>query len=284
MKSLIIGARGLVGTAIKRQLPNAVCGISVESKEDGYIFTDVMKYETLFKAFSEIRPKIVYLPAAITHVDKCEDAGTDIVNIRGATTVLRLCESFGSKLVYFSSSYVFDGKKKLPYTVLDAPNPLCQYGRQKLTMENLILASDIEFLIVRTVGVYGPERLKKNFAKQVISTIFKGQKVYAPSDQKMNPILSTDLAKVTINLAERKTGIWHVAGDVCLTKYEFAQKIAKYFGMENLVEPKTTEEMNQKAVRPKNGCLDCSELNRAGINVPDFENGLVKFLGMEFNG
>lgn len=284
MKSLIIGARGLVGTALRKYLPSALCGISVETKEKNEVYTDITKYESLFKVFSSYRPQVVYLSAAITHVDKCEDAGTNIVNVRGATTVLRLCEMFDAKLVYFSSSYVFDGKKKLPYLPQDDPNPLNNYGKQKLVMENLILQSDAPSLILRTVGVYGEERLKKNFAKQVISAVFKGQKVYAPVDQQMNPILSDDLAKVAIRLAEKHRGIWHVAGDECISKYEFARRIASYFSFENLIHGVTTSEMNQKAIRPENGCLDCSELERTNIPVPDFESGLIHFLGKEFNG
>lgn len=281
MRSLIIGARGLVGSALKKRLPDALGGIAIESGEFAYV--DVTKYETLFKVFSTFRPEIVYLSAAIAHVDKCEDFGTSVVNVKGALTVLRLCESFNAKLVWFSSSYVFDGDKKTPYTVLDDTNPVNNYGKQKVTVENLILDSEAKFLIVRTVGVYGEERTKKNFAKQVISSIFRGQKVFAPNDQTMNPILSSDLARVTIKLAESHTGIWHVAGDTRLTKYQFAKRIAGYFGYENLVESRSSEEMQQKAKRPKNGCLDCSELERIGIKIPSFDAGLVSFLGQEFN-
>lgn len=285
MKSLIVGSRGLVGSALKRQLPDAIEGIPVEPKKKNQYYVDITKYETLFKVFSRERPDVVYLASAIAHVDKCEEsAGTDTVNVRGATTVVRLCESFGSKLVYFSSSYVFDGSKKSPYVPKDETCPINIYGKQKETVENIILQSDVNSVIVRTVGVYGTERLKKNFAKQIISVIFSGQKVFIPSDQIMNPVLSDDLARVTIRLAEKHRGLYHVSGDTCLSKYDFAMRIAKYFGMENLVIPKTSEDMQQKAKRPKNGCLDCSHLLEIGIPIPSFDMGLTKFLGQEFNG
>lgn len=285
MNTLILGGRGLVGSAIKRQVHDALVGVSVEPKEADQVYADITKYETLFKVFKNFRPDVVYLPAAIAHVDACESPGTDVVNVRGVMTVLRLCESFGAKLVYFSSSYVFDGEKDSPYTVLDDPMPVNHYGHQKLTVENLILQSETPFLIIRTVGVYGIERLKRNFAKQVISAIFSGKPVYAPDDQWMNPILSTDLAKISVRLANHgQEGIWHVAGNVCMTKYEFAQKIAGYFGLESMVHPTSSEEMKQKAKRPRNACLDCSELGRVGILVPDFDSGLIRFLSMEFNG
>lgn len=285
MKSLIIGARGLVGSALYRQLPNAICGIPVETHKKNSVYLDITKYESLFKVFSNHRPDVVYLPAAIAHVDKCEESkGTDVVNVRGAITVLRLCEMFGSKLVYFSSSYVFDGKKKTPYTEVDELCPINYYGEQKRIVEENIRNSDANYLIVRTVGVYGMERLKKNFAKQVISTVFAGRKVFAPIDQSMNPILSDHLARITVKLAEKHKGLFHVSGDTCLSKYEFARQIAGYFGLSELVLPTETKDMQQRAKRPVNGCLDCSQIKNLGFEIPSFSGGLVNFLAKEYNG
>ena len=256
MKTLIIGARGLVGSALKRKLKDAYEGIPVEPQKDKQFYVDITKYETLFKAFSSIRPDIVYLPAAIAHVDKCEQSqGTEVVNVRGATTVLRLCESFESKLVYFSSSYVFNGTNPLPYSENDIPDPINNYGKQKQRVESLILGSRVKNLIIRTVGVFGTERLKKNFAKQVISAIFDGRKVFAPNDQFMNPILSDDLARITIQLASKQGGIWNVAGDTVMSKFQFAHHIASNFGLEKLVMSASSSEMKQIAPRPSNASL-----------------------------
>ena len=285
MKSLIIGTQGLVGSALTRCLPNAIQGIPMEATDPKQRYMDIMKYETLFKVFSEIRPRVVYLAAAIANVDKCEDFGTSTVNVRGSTNVVRLCEQFDSKLVFYSSSYVFDGTKDAPYTEEDEPSPIQQYGVQKLTVEDLISQSDLDYVIIRTVGVFGTERKKKNFAKQVISSVFAGKTVYAPDDQWMNPILSDDIAKVSVQLAENNGyGIIHVAGDTCITKYEFAQRIAGYFGYSHLVKPVSTEEMKQKAARPRMGCLDCSYLLDYEIEIPSLNSGLQKFLSTDYNG
>jgi dTDP-4-dehydrorhamnose reductase len=282
MRTLIIGAMGLVGSALARQLPDALLGIQFEARQKNQRYMDITKYETLFKVFADFRPQIVYLCAAIAGVDKCEDASTSIVNVRGVTTVLRLCEQFESKLVWYSSSYVFDGLSNLPYKEDDEVHPIQNYGKQKSLMEKLIIQSDIPHLIIRTVGVFGKERRKKNFAKQVISSVFAGQEVFAPNDQWMNPINSDDLAKVSIQLANKHSGIFHVAGDECITKYDFAKRIAGYFGYEGKVIAKTSEEMQQKACRPKMGCLDCAELENIGIPVPNLGTGMQKFLGNEF--
>lgn len=288
MKSLIIGARGLVGSALKRQLPEAIEGIPVEPKRGTkQVYTDITKYESLFKVFSHHRPDIVYLAASIAHVDKCEESkGTDTVNVSGALTTLRLCESFGAKLVYFSSSYVFDGTQKTPYRETDVPCPINYYGEQKRIVEAAITNSESKHhLIIRTVGVYGTERLKKNFAKQVIDNVFHGREVYAPYDQFMNPILSDDLAHISVQLATGKhVGLIHVAGDQCISKYDFAKGIAAHFKVENLVKPVKTEVMQQKAKRPVQGCLDCSYLQSLGFQIPSFLGGLAHFMSSRYNG
>ena len=282
MRNLIIGSNGLVGTALKKFLPDALEGMPVEAKTPNQRYMDVMKYETLFKVFSEYRPQIVYLPACIADVNKCEDLSTNLVNVRGMITVLRLCEQFESKLVWFSSSYVFDGKSSTPYKTTDVPSPINNYGIQKETVERLILKSDAKFVIVRTVGVFGEERKKKNFGKQIISAIFKGQKVFVPNDQFMNPILSADLARITVKLAEKENGLFHVASDTTVSKFEFAHKIAKYFHLESLVVGISSEEMNQRALRPKMGALDCSGLVNVGLKVPSYEDGILRFLELEY--
>lgn len=284
MKSLIIGARGLVGSALAKRLPEALLGVNIEPSDSRQVYTDITKYETLFRVFSEHRPDVVYLPAAITDVDKCEDESTNIVNVRGSLNVLRLCEAFESKLIFFSSSYVFDGSSAEPYRTTDEPNPLNNYGIQKHTIERMILKSSARYVIIRTVGVYGEERMKKNFAKAIISNIFAGRRVYVPSDQYVNPILSNDLAEISVSLAEGGQGIFHAAGDTCISKADWALKIAAYFDLADMVTPLPSEEMKQRAARPKMGCLDCSGLESAGIPIPSFEGGMLRFLMMEYNG
>lgn len=283
MKSLIIGSGGLVGTALTRCLPDAIQGVQMEAKNKQQMYIDIIKYETMFKAFSVHRPQVVYMVGAITDVNKCEDHGTSVVNVKGTIEALRLCEQFECKFVFYSSSYVFDGNKQSPYTPQDGTNPLQRYGKQKETVEGVILSSDADYLILRTVGIFGQERKRKNFAQQVIRSVFAGKDVYAPTDQYMNPIWSNDLAQISVKLAQSSAhGVFHVSGDTCLSKFEFAQRIAGYFGYESKVLPLTTLEMKQRAPRPKMGCLDCSDLLDLGITIPSLDNGIQKFLGSEF--
>lgn len=282
MRTLIIGA-GLVGSALKKVLPDAVVGVRyIPNRSKNEVRIDLNDYGCLLQAFGSIRPNIIYLPAALTNVDECEDKETNKTNVTGVSSIVALCESFGAKLVFFSSSYVFDGKSKTPYLTTDLPNPINNYGHQKHMAEQMILCSTANSLIIRTVGVFGEERDKKNFGKSVLARAFQGQEIKAPTDQFMNPILSTELAKIVVRLAEKQRGIFHVAGDTCLSKYDFAMQLTRVFGLESLVVPIKTKELKQMAERPRMGCLDCSGLLGLGLTIPSFTDGLTRFLEMDY--
>jgi len=285
MKSLIIGSNGLVGTALSKELPNAIKTVhsSKPVSTKFQLYADLLKYETLFEIFKNYRPDVVYLPASITNVDACENVETNAVNIRGAVTVLRLCESFECKFVYFSSGYVFDGEQEWPYAPDQETNPINNYGKQKETVERMILSSNANYLIIRTMGVFGREKTKKNFVSQIIKGIVSEKTIFVPSDQWMNPIESSDLARITIQLSRKHTGIWHVAGDTCKTKYEIAKEIAEKFDSSHLIVGLKSEELKQVAPRPKMGCLDCYDLENVGISIPSYSEGLKRFLSLELH-
>ena len=59
-----------------------------------------------------------------------------------------------SKLVYFSTSAVFDGKK-IKYSESDETCPVNNYGITKVLSEQLIKNSKLPFLIIRTDQPYG---------------------------------------------------------------------------------------------------------------------------------
>ena len=52
-----------------------------------------------------------------------------------------LTESVGSRVIYISTDYVFDGVSP-PFTIDDAPRPLNKYGITKLDGEKAVLAAN----------------------------------------------------------------------------------------------------------------------------------------------
>lgn len=275
MSDLIFGSSGLVGRALHRAADKAF-GIPHD-------MVDINDYTSMLQVFETHRPKIVYLAAANSNVDACEDKRTDAVNVGGTIMCLRLCEMFDAKLVWFSSSYVFNGLSRVPYNEQHPTDPVQHYGVQKETVERHILHSGHKALIVRTVGVFGSEQGNKNFVKQVATSVSANKKVFAPADQYMNPIYAVDLAELTIKLAQKYYGIWHVAGDDVVSKYDFAREIARFFGKERMVEAVTSDKIKQKAARPSMGALDCTEMcQHLKVGSPGLLARLNTFLDGEY--
>jgi dTDP-4-dehydrorhamnose reductase len=286
----IIGANGLVGNALSHFLDGVGtyrnCKDNlIEGKKYEYLdITDGKKVDEFFETY---KPKRVFLSAANPWVDGCENPDTDKTNILGMSHIISNCHIHSSQLVFFSSSYVFDGESQVPYKTKDETFPINRYGRQKEQIERIIKNREgLQWLIIRTVGVFGHEGTPKNFVAQIRRAVKENKKVHVPTDQTMNPIWSMDLARIAIKLSDRYSGeVFHVAGDKCLSKYEFAINVAYKLGCKKpheLVVGMKSTDMRQLANRPKNGCLDCGQLQARAMSIPNFEKGLWKFLTTEY--
>lgn len=158
--------------------------------------------------------------------------------------------------------------------------------------KEIVNREGLQWLIIRTVGVFGHEGTPKNFVSQVVRGVKENKKIFAPADQTMNPVWSMDLARAAVKLSDRYSGeIFHVAGNKCLSKYEFAINIAykmKAKKPHELVVGMKSEDMKSnnpntpKAIRPKNGCLDCGQLQARAMSIPSLESGLKRFLKQEY--
>src|SRR3989338_3835167 len=133
------------------------------------------------------------------------------------------------KMVFFSTDYLFDGKDG-PYSEDAKPNPLNVYGKLKLECEQEIQKSGLDYLIIRTTGVFGREIQRKNFLYRVTETLTRGDDLVIPNDQFANPTYVKDLVSATTNLLEMgKNGIYNVAGPEIMPRTELSHRFAKFY-------------------------------------------------------
>jgi dTDP-4-dehydrorhamnose reductase len=201
-----------------------------------------------------LRPGLIFLPAANPNVDLCETdpTATRRVNVEPVRTVAELASELRSRVVFYSSDYVFDGHAG-PYVEGDVPNPLSKYGQQKLEAENLLrsILPDAH-LILRVTVVYGWERQGKNFVARLVRTLRQGNTLRAPADQVGSPSLVDDIAEASWMLAEQGArGTLHLAGPDLVDRFAFARHAAQVFGLDaGLIQPVATAELGQAAPRP----------------------------------
>jgi CDP-6-deoxy-D-xylo-4-hexulose-3-dehydrase len=266
-RALVIGASGLTGSALVRTLePEGwpVTGTAMSRPGDSLRQLDLGDGAAVSALIRELTPTVVFLAAAFTHVDGCEDdpARASRVNVEGPRACATACAAIGAVLVFYSSEYVFDGDHG-PYDEADTPHPISVYGRTKLEAERAIEASGVDALIIRTTGVYGWDRTSKNFAMQVWQRLSAGETMPVPSDQVSTPTLVDSLAEVSLRLVELGVGgVVHVAGRDRISRVEFARRLASTFALDpSLIQGRPTAELGQRAPRPLAGGLTTDRLH-----------------------
>jgi dTDP-4-dehydrorhamnose reductase len=209
-------------------------------------------------------PALVLHAAAWTDVDGAESdpEGAEAVNVVGTRNVVAL----GAPVVYYSTDYVFDGRKREPYVESDATAPLGEYGRSKLAGEEEVR----EGWIVRSSWLFGATG--HNFLRTMLRLGAERDEVAVVDDQRGSPTYVGHLAEATKELLERPGGVWHLAADGDCTWADFAEAIFAAAGVDCRVRRITTAEFPRPARRPAYSVL---RSERAGVpRLPHWREGL----------
>jgi dTDP-4-dehydrorhamnose reductase len=206
---------------------------------------------------------LVLHAAAWTDVDGAESdpRGAARVNVDGTRNVVAL----GAPVVYYSTDYVFDGRKGEPYVESDEPSPLSEYGRTKLAGEREVR----EGWIVRSSWLFG--WTSHNFVRTMLRLGAEQDEVAVVDDQRGSPTYVGHLAGATEELLELPYGTYHVAAQGECTWAEFAEAIFEEAGLECRVRRITTEEFVRPAPRPANSVL---RSERGSPQLPHWREGL----------
>lgn len=273
---LIIGATGLLGSRLMEigEGRYEMHGTYNKDKPKGGNIhkMDVTKRAEVFSVIEGTKPDCVIDTAAVTAVDYCEThpEETWLVNVDGTKNVAEACKRVGAKMIFISTDYVFDGRK-LSYTEKDKPRPLNYYAKTKLIAEHVLEALDVNYIVARTAVLYGMGGLgKESFVKWVIDKLRKKERIRIVSDQHNNPTYADNLAEILLTLYEKDAnGIFHVTGADCLSRYEFAMRIASIFELdEKLISSTTTPELNQIAPRPEKVFMVTNKVERVAGMKP----------------
>ena len=127
-KILVTGGNGRFAKVLK--FKNTKLNLIFKSRKE----LDILKYNTLEKKIKKIKPKIILHTAGLSRPmdehDKNISKSIDL-NIVGTCNVVKLCKKYNIKLIYFSTGYVYEGKKG-NYNEHDPVKPFNNYGLSKL--------------------------------------------------------------------------------------------------------------------------------------------------------
>lgn len=215
-----------------------------------------------------LSPDVVFHAAAWTDVDGAESdpQGAAAVNVGGTANAAAL----GAPLVYYSTDYVFDGRKREPYVESDGPNPQSAYGRSKLSGE---AAAGDRAWIVRSSWLFGPTG--HNFVRTMLRLGAERDEVAVVDDQRGSPTYVGHLASATRRVLELPYGVYHVAAAGEATWAELAEAVFEEAGLATRVRRITTAELGRPAPRPAYSVL---RSEKGAPELPHWREGLRECL------
>ena len=281
MKVLLTGGKGMLGRTICRELTDFDV-IPTDLPE-----ADITDEEAIDAVIRDNRPDAVIHCAAMTAVDKCEEA-VDLayrLNARGSANVAAACHRNGVRLVAISTDYVFDGDADRPYTEFDRPTGgRTIYGKSKFAGEEAVRSLCPNHVVCRISWLYGFGG--PSFVHAMLKLADGTRPVLkVVDDQRGNPTSALAVARGLREILKRPKlcGTFHLTCEGEASWAEFASEIFRLRGIRQQIQPCTTAEFPRPAPRPANSRLEKMMLRISGLPpMPHWKDVLEEFLSLEF--
>jgi dTDP-4-dehydrorhamnose reductase len=281
---LVTGVNGQVGFELVRTLQGLGRVVALDRAA-----LDLADLAQIRSTVRELKPSVIVNPAAYTAVDRAE---TDVdsamrLNADVPRVFAEEAAQSGAALIHYSTDYVFDGTKSVPYVEDDATNPQNVYGKSKLAGEESIAESGCAHLILRTSWVYGARG--KNFLLTMLKLGAERPELRVVADQIGAPtwsntiatstshIIAQSLAANDIDWWRERSGVYHLTAAGETSWHGFAQAIFDISMGENAprVDPIETNDYPVPAKRPANSRMSHHKLFETfGLSLPDWQDAL----------
>jgi dTDP-4-dehydrorhamnose reductase len=273
MRVTIFGATGLLGHALVREWKSdEVTGLG--SKD-----ADLRDPKQVLAAVQRTQPEWIVVAAAYTDVDGCESNRelAFAVNCTGAVNVAEAAKACGSRLLFLSTDYVFDGLSTTPYETDHPRAPQSVYGKSKADAEEQLIQHLPDCCIVRTSWLFGIGG--KCFPDTILKIAATKPEIDVVDDQRGRPTYAPDLARAIIQLCRKQaTGIVHATNAGDCSWFEFAREIIRDAGLNTVVRPTTSDKFVRPAKRPKYSVLSAKSRGKYGIDMPHWQESLRTYL------
>jgi len=281
VKFLLTGCNGQVGWELQRAL--APLGDVIATDRT---LLDLADLDSVRRVVREVKPDTIVNAAAYTAVDKAESEPSLAMRVNGEApgVLAEEAKRLGALLVHYSTDFVFDGRKRTPYTESDPPNPINEYGRSKLAGERAVVSVAPAHLVLRVAWVYGARG--RNFVKTIIASAVAGKPLRVVDDQIGTPTWSRTIAEATAALIEkgkgRTQGLYHLSAVGETSRFELASRIVQLRGLACSVTPVASDAFPSPAERPLYSVLGVAKLqSEVEVVLPHWDAALQSCLREE---
>ncbi|MBI3306818.1 MAG: dTDP-4-dehydrorhamnose reductase [Candidatus Omnitrophica bacterium] len=293
MKILITGAGGMLGSDLAEAFRSNFVTVGVVRRPVDYLsipfcVRDLTRRQETLEIMSRESPQIIFHSAAMTDVDGCEVHRHNALqnNLEATKNVVEAANQIGSLTVFFSTDYVFDGKKPGEYDEADEGHPLNVYGETKWLAENYIRQKAKRFIIFRTSWLYGLRG--KSFPKTILELSSSQKTLSVVTDQKGRPTYTRDIGKAFVDLLGKdpaslekvENETFHLAGSSAVTWADFARGILRLAKHEDVeVQNVTSDFFKRPAQRPENSVLSVKKVfQKLNLKLRGWEEAIPNFI------
>lgn len=250
------GATGMLGQALTKAAAARGWTVHTLGRCDGPVTSPAFLEDRL----SDLAPDYVFNALAYTAVDDAEDHADEAFGLNRTFPALlgRLVRGSSTRLIHYSTDFVFNGRKKTPYQESDPADPLCVYGASKLAGEQA-LAGQENCCVIRTAWLFGPGR--RNFVDTILRAAAANPRLTVVHDQIGSPTYTADLAAMSLALALTDAeGVVHAVNAGQASWCELASEAISLANLEASVQPIPSDQWPQKARRPAYSVLSTARL------------------------
>lgn len=282
---------GILVTGANGQLGNELREISKQYWGYDFSFTDLDSLDITNAGSTKefiinMNPGWIINCAAYNLVDKAESEPEAAMSIN-SVAVKNITDAISgteSRLIHFSTDYVYGGSSNVPYTEDSIPDPQSAYGRSKLAGEKQALLHPGS-MIIRTSWLYSS--FGQNFVKTMLKYGAERESLKVVFDQTGTPTYARDLAEsimkiisgVIRNQFAFKAGIYNYSNEGVCSWYDFATEIIKEAGLACKVLPVVSKDFPQEAVRPSYSVMDKTRIKENyNICIPHWRDSLLRCL------
>lgn len=279
MKIFIVGSTGALGSECRK-----VLGRDHEVFCPGKKEVNITNWDVVIESLTEVSPDVILNCVGFTDMEACEKEDYDVrkVNVEGPRNLAQASARFGCKMVHLSCGHIFDGQKAIPqpYFEDDPPNPISGYGRTKLESEIAVRANSPNYIIVRSMCLYGESGT--NAIRSILAKALarRPKPLQIPTDQFGAPTWTYRLALQIKELIENQgRGTYHATASGCCSRFEFVEYVLNRLEIKARIEPCRLTDLKLKVHYPINCLLENRLAKKQGLDaMVDWKEDLDRFL------
>ena len=276
MRILITGKNGQVGKELSR-LYRSRGDVVLTGRDE----CDLSNEQSIRDTVQRVRPAVIINAGAYTAVDQAEkEPGLCFaINAHAPRVLAQEAARLDALLIHYSTDYVFNGEKAVPYLESDSVSPVNVYGESKAAGEAAMAEVAARFLVLRTSWVYSAHG--KNFLRTMLRLGAERPELRVVDDQLGAPTSAAAIASATARLVEESPsgtpGIYHMTAAGSTSWCGFARAIfqAGVLSTQPRLQPIASSDYPTPARRPANSVLANDKFaNAFGFRLPTWQQQL----------